>query len=169
MIFFKNIFLFTFQASSVDDNAVLDDFSYDSQASNLSQASNTPVLKKRKGTSRALSTASPTPSSVSKTSDTNLKEMAVDALRAMSVPQQKDKFGAFADYIAAELRSLTPQQADYAKSKLSRAFNDIVDDALLKVITKFRNFLIQISKIHLTVCWFYFQTVSSSCIRYDLS
>lgn len=107
MIFFKNIFLFTFQASSVDDNAVLDDFSYDSQASNLSQASNTPVLKKRKGTSRALSTASPTPSSVSKTSDTNLKEMAVDALRAMSVPQQKDKFGAFADYIAAELRSLT--------------------------------------------------------------
>lgn len=81
--------------------------------------------------------------------------MAVDALRAMSVPQQKDKFGAFADYVAAELRSLTPQQADYAKSKLSRAFNDIVDDALLKVITKLRNIWIQNSKIHFTVLFFF--------------
>lgn len=59
--------------------------------------------------------------------------MAVDALRSMSRTPTKDKFGAFGDYIAAELRSLTSQQAEFARSKLSRAFNDIVDEAIEKV------------------------------------
>lgn len=70
--------------------------------------------------------------------------MAVNALRSMNQTPAKDKFGALGEYIAAELRSLTPQQAEYAKSKLSRSFNDIVDEAISKVCTVFNNILMSI-------------------------
>lgn len=100
---------------------------------------------KRKAISRPPSCASnvsSTPSVISKSSETmHLKEMAVDALRSMSQAQPKDKFGALGEYFAAELRSLTPQQAEFAKSKLSRAFNDIVDEAIAKVNLVFFNIL----------------------------
>lgn len=87
--------------------------------------------QKRKAHSRPVSRASV---SSTQSSDTlQLKEMAVDALRSMNQAQPKDKFGALGEYIAAELRSLTPQQAEYAKSKLNRSFNDIVDEAISNV------------------------------------
>ncbi|XP_046805947.1 uncharacterized protein LOC124419677 [Lucilia cuprina] len=64
-----------------------------------------------------------------------LKEMAVNALQSMNSRQlePKDSSTAFGEYIAAELRSLTPEQATYARSKLRRAFNDIMDEAALMV------------------------------------
>lgn len=137
LIFLK--LLCTFQASAIEDSSVLDEFDVEIPISPLLQR------QKRKAASRPssrASTISPSPSVISKSSETmQLKEMAVDALRSMS-SQPKDKFGALAEYIAAELRSLTPKQAEYAKSKLNRAFSDIVDEAVSKVIIIFFNILI---------------------------
>lgn len=138
-------FSFDFQESAIDDRDLFDDFSYEPNES-PSQAN------KRRAVTRPSSTLicspSPSPSVSSKTSEsTTLKEMAVDALRSMGQTQPKDKFGALGDYIAAELRSLTQQQAEYAKSKLSRAFNDIVDEAIQKVRTVFLNILMSIEEL----------------------
>lgn len=76
-----------------------------------------------------------------------LKEMAVDALQSISSmsSKPKDKFTYLGEYIAAELRSLTPGQAEFARSKLNRAFNDIVDEAILMVsASSFLLFFVQL-------------------------
>lgn len=135
MFFFLVCF---FQDSFIDDSVVL----MDSTTCDTHQNTTPIQSSKRRAVSRSTSNASPSPSISSKTSETmNLKEMAVDALRSMGQTQPKDKFSALGEYFAAELRSLTPQQAEYAKSRLSRAFNDIVDEAIQKVCTVFLNIL----------------------------
>lgn len=119
-----------FQASSVDDNSIMFDFDSEdllsSAPSSLMHA--TPGQRRRRKV-----TPSPSPSESSH--KLQLKEMAVDALQSIqaSSSQPKDKFTALGEYIAAELRSLTPSQAMFAKSKLNRAFNDIIDEAISTV------------------------------------
>lgn len=125
-------FLFDFQDSLIDDDSILKDFphlSQESQSTNSNKRKATPIQSSRPS-SRASSISS---TSIQTSKSSELKEMAVDALRSLSNTQPKNKFSALGEYIAAELQSLTPQQAEYAKSKLSRAFNDIVDEAVAKV------------------------------------
>lgn len=74
-------------------------------------------------------TASPSDS----THRIQLKEMAVEALQSIRAtcahsPQPKDKFGILCDYMAAEMRSMNPERTELVKSKISRAFLDIVDE-----------------------------------------
>lgn len=115
----------------MDDNSVLSDFSHASP-SQATQSNKRPRSSSK--SSSVSSTRVSSPGLVSSGS-TQLKEMAVDALRSLSESKPKDKFSALGEYIAAELQSLTPAQAQFAKSKLSRAFNDIVDEAIEKVGT----------------------------------
>lgn len=137
-------FLFVEQASSTNDRDVLDDFP--DEANGTTPVNPNKCRAIHRSSSRA-SSLSPAPSYSSKSGDRmNLKAMAVDALRSIGQVQQKDKFGALGDYIAAELRSLTVSQAEYARSKISRAFNDIVDEAIQKVRTIFLNIQINSSK-----------------------
>lgn len=71
---------------------------------------------------------------VSPPSNSNdLKGMAVQALQSMSQSQPRDSFTALGEYIACELRSLTREQAMYAKQKLIRTFNEIMEEAVLIV------------------------------------
>lgn len=64
------------------------------------------------------------------------------AVRFMNSPQ-KDSISAFTDYIGAELRTLSLEKAEWAKSKLNRAFLDIMDEAKLMVVV----FVIYISSV----------------------
>lgn len=43
----------------------------------------------------------------------------------------QDEYSAFADNIAAELRSLPNAQAQQAKRKLARALNEIMEDLMV--------------------------------------
>lgn len=69
----------------------------------------------------------------------------------MSTLSEKDEYGVFADHIAAELRSLSPTQAGFAKRKLARALVDIMDEAILMVsVLNIYSFLL----LHFTVSIF---------------
>lgn len=64
-----------------------------------------------------------------------IKELAVDALQSIRIKnlQPKDCTSALGDYIVAEIRNLTPEQTIVVRSKLNRAFIDIMDEVHLMV------------------------------------
>lgn len=112
------------QVSAVADEAVLCDFG--SQELLIPST----CVERRKRENPQLS-ASPPPSQNQKI---QLKEMAVDTLQSIRSARPKDRFDAMGEYFASVLGRLSPNQAMFAEQKLSRAFNDIVDDAVAKVI-----------------------------------
>lgn len=48
---------------------------------------------------------------------------------------KRDEFTIFGEWIASELRPLRADQAAFAKRKLGRAFNEILDEAALIVVS----------------------------------
>lgn len=68
--------------------------------------------------------------------------MALDALQIIQ-SDANDRFSVFAEYIASDLRSLPPELASYAKLKLGRAHQDLMEEIAAMVssrqcILKFR-------------------------------
>lgn len=62
----------------------------------------------------------------------SLREKAVLALERISDQQDgRDQFTIFGEWIASELRNLSLAQATFAKRKLGRAVNEILDEAVM--------------------------------------
>lgn len=67
-----------------------------------------------------------------------IKEKTIETLETIRAKeaQSKDTCTAFVEYIAAELRTLSAEQATVARAKLRRAFNTIMDEVTLVVCIK---------------------------------
>lgn len=68
-----------------------------------------------------------------------MREVAMDVLETIR-SRPKDSISAFGEYIVAELRELTPEQVAFAKRKMKRAFDDILDDANSLVSAPYINY-----------------------------
>lgn len=76
----------------------------------------------------------PEPSVQSLPDKPNLKEMAIIAMeRMISLNQEKDEFTIFGEWIASELRNLSPDHARLAKRKIGRATSEALDELFLMV------------------------------------
>ncbi|XP_065361480.1 uncharacterized protein LOC135955107 [Calliphora vicina] len=111
--------------SEITDESIADEFGFSDELTSISSC---PFGNKRSRNSTP--TISSTPSS-----NVDIKEMAFEA--PLSLPsaytQSKDASTALGEYIAAELRNLPPEQASFARAKLRRSLNDILDEAALMV------------------------------------
>lgn len=126
------------QDSAVNDQSLLSDF--EMPISPQPSLSGQPRRRKPSSTKEMPLTPTPSSPSPSPTDSNSFKEMAARALNVMSskVCERdsqrdivKDEFAAFGDHIVADLRSLSKEQAAYAKRKLARAWVDILDELIV--------------------------------------
>ncbi|XP_065356044.1 uncharacterized protein LOC135950426 [Calliphora vicina] len=111
--------------SATTDESTVDELGFSDELASIS-----PCTFGKKRSRQSTATTSSTPSS-----NVNLKEMALEALQSLrsADSQPKDACTVFGEYVAAELRNLSPEQASFARAKLRRSLIDILDEAALIV------------------------------------
>lgn len=113
------------QKSETTDESIQDEFGFSDE---LASFSSCPYENKH--SQKSTPTTSPTPSS-----SVDIKEMAIEARQSLRTfySQPKDASTVFGEYIAAELRNLPPEQASFARAKLRRSLNEVLDEVALMV------------------------------------
>lgn len=102
------ILFYIFQASANTDVSALNDFSETLPP----PSSNEPGKRKRRAT------PGPTPSPSPSSNSTSLKDVAFNALNLLK--EREDRFSAYGEYVACELRTLPADRVNFVQRSLTR-------------------------------------------------
>lgn len=81
--------------------------------------------RKRRATPGPTQTPSSTPTSSSTPTNDSMRDLAFNALNSLRV--HDDKFSAFGDYVASELRALPPDRASFVQRALNRQLMNLLE------------------------------------------